>query len=64
MVRVGSFDTTSIQTLVSQLLDAELPAAPQLFQTPEESLTYLRRTSRRSRCYKKQCASTNDLILN
>ena len=43
MVSVGLFDTTDdIHTLVNQLLDAELPAASQLFQTLEESLTYLR----------------------
>ena len=43
MVSVGSFDTTDdVQTLSNQLLDAELPAAPQLFQTLQKSLTYLR----------------------
>ena len=43
MVSVDLFDTTKdIQTLVNQLLDAELPAAPQLLQTIEETLTYLR----------------------
>ena len=43
MVSVGLFDSTDdIHTLVNQLLDAELPTAPQLFQTLEESLTYLR----------------------
>lgn len=43
MVGVGLFDTTDdIQTLSNQLLDAELPAAPQLFQTLQKSLTYLR----------------------
>ena len=37
MVCGGSFDTTdNIRTIVSQLLDAELPAVPQLFQTLEE----------------------------
>ena len=40
---VGLFDSTDdIHTLVNQLLDAELPTAPQLFQTLEESLIYLR----------------------
>ena len=43
MVSVGLFDSTDhIHTLVNQLLDAELPTAPQLFQTLEESLIYLR----------------------
>ena len=43
MVSVGLFDTTDdIHTLVNQLLDAELPPAPQLFQTLEESRIYLR----------------------
>ena len=37
MVKVGLFDTTDdIHTLVNQLLNAELPPAPQLFQTLEE----------------------------
>ena len=39
IVSVGLFDSTDdIHTLVNQLLDAELPTAPQLFQTLEESL--------------------------
>ena len=39
----GLFDTTDdIHTLVNQSLDSDLPAAPQLFHTIEESLTYLR----------------------
>ena len=43
MVSVGLFDTTDdIHTLVNQLLDAELPPAPLLFQALEELLTYLR----------------------
>ena len=42
-VSFGLFDTTDdVQTLSNQLLDAELPAAPQLFQTLQKSLTYLR----------------------
>ena len=43
MVSVALFDSIDdIDTLVNQLLDAELPPAPQLFQTLQESLTYLR----------------------
>ena len=43
MVRVVLLDTTDdIHTIVNQLLDAELPAAPQLFQTLQEPLTYLK----------------------
>ena len=39
----GLFDTNEdIHTLVNQLLGVELLAAPQLFQTVEESLIYLR----------------------
>ena len=42
MVSVGLFDATEdIQTLVNQLLDAELPAVSQLFQALEESLTII-----------------------
>ena len=42
MVRVDLFDTTDdIQILVNELLDPESPAARQLFQTLEQSLTYL-----------------------
>ena len=51
MVSVGLFDSTDdIHTLVNQLLDAELPTVPQLFQTLEESLIYLRSKMLRDGC--------------
>ena len=43
MVSVSLFYTNNdINTLVNQLLDAELSGAPQMFRMLEESLTYLR----------------------
>ena len=43
MVSVSLFYTNNdINTLVNQLLDAELSGAPQMFRMLEEPLTYLR----------------------